>query len=271
MSTGATDARSAAGVVAINHDDRDRLGRALHKARVAAYPPGEFVGQESFMRASDILRLAERAGVGPDTSVLDLCCGIGGPGLLIARHFGCRYRGVDASASAVRIARSRAADFDCRFDVASIPPLPDGGYDVVLLFETMLAFPDKRDLLRHVAAAMQPRGRFVFTVEEGEPLTDSERTSMPESATVWLTPLPELQADLRAAGMSVTLQVDCSHAHQTIAQRLYDAFSADSAAIEEHLGREALDSLLTSHRLWSDWLRSGRVRKFAMVAGLTGA
>lgn len=221
------------------------------------------------MRASDILRLAARAGIGPGTSVLDLCCGVGGPGLLIARHYGCSYHGVDASASAVRIARARAYDVECRFDVAEIPPLPPGEYDVVLLLETMLAFPDKRDLFRHVAAALPVGGRFAFTVEEGSPLTERERASMPESGTVWLTPLAELQSLLKAAGFSVTLQVECTHLHQAIAQSLYDELRADATEIGRQLGAGTLDSLLASHRLWSGWLRTGRVRKFAVVAELT--
>jgi SAM-dependent methyltransferase len=271
VTEGTADAHSGVGVVALNHDTRDAFDRALHKARVSAYPPGEFVGQESFMRAGDILRLAERAEIGPGTSVLDVCCGVGGPGALIARQFGCSYHGVDASASAVRVARARARDPNCRFDVAQVPPLPPGGYDVVLLFETMLAFADKRNLLRHIGAALPLGGRFVFTVEEGESLTEGEQALMPESGTVWLTPLRELQSHLRAAGMTVTLQVDCSHDHQVIAQRLYDELSADATDIRGHLGAEALDSLLTAHRLWSDWLRSGRVRKFAMVAQRTSA
>ena len=257
------------GVVAINHDARAAVDRALHKARVSAYPPGEFVGQESFMRASDILRLAEHAGIGSGTSVLDACCGVAGPGVLIARKFGCSYYGVDASASAVRVARARARGLDCRFDVARLPPLPTGVYDVVLLLETMLAFPDKRSLLRHISSALRPGGRFVFTVEEGEPLSERERTSMPESGTVWLTRLRELQSHLQAARMTVTLQLDCSHAHQVIAQRFYDALGTNATDISRHLGAEALDSLLTAHRLWSDWLRIGRVRKFALVAQRT--
>ena len=32
------------------------------------------------------------------------------------------------------------------------------------------------------------------------------------------------------------------------------------------LGNQATAELITAHQLWSDWLGSGRVRKFAMVA-----
>src|SRR4051812_28019030 len=97
---------------------------ALEQARVSAYAPGEYVGQESFMGAAEILDLADRAEIGPDTSVLDLCCGVAGPGRLIASKLGCRYLGVDYSASAVEIARELAGDLPCRFEQAHVPPLP---------------------------------------------------------------------------------------------------------------------------------------------------
>ena len=53
-----------------------------------------------------------------------------------------------------------------------------------------------------------------------------------------------------------------------MADALIAAFSADAAAIAEQIGERALDELLAAHRLWSDWLRDGRVRKLALVAGL---
>ena len=89
----------------MRQDDRARFDRALHRARVSAYAPGEFVGQESFMTAGEIRALAVQAGIGPGVTVLDLCCGIAGPGRFLTRELACAYLGVDASASAVAIAR----------------------------------------------------------------------------------------------------------------------------------------------------------------------
>ena len=131
--------------------DRAAFDRALHRARERAYDPGEYVEQESFIRAAEIRALAERAGVMAGASVLDLCCGIAGPGRLLARELGCRYLGVDSSASAIGIAGGRARGLPCRFEVAEIPPLPAGTFDVVLLLETMLAFEDKAALVEGVA------------------------------------------------------------------------------------------------------------------------
>jgi hypothetical protein len=150
--------------------------------------------------------------------------------------------------------------------VAEVPPLPPGRYDVVMLLETMLAFRDKDELVAAIAPALAPGGRFAFTLEEGRPLTDLERARMPDADTVWLTSLDEMRGALARAGLAVTWQEDCSRSHRAAAESLLEAFAADGAAIAARIGRPALDDLLTAHRLWVEWLSTGRVRKFALVA-----
>ncbi len=80
----------------------------------------------------------------------------------------------------------------------------------------------------------------------------------------------ELLSCLEQVGLVVSWQEDCSESHRAVAESLIDAFSADAANIATQIGRAALDELLAAHRLWSDWLRDGRVRKFAFVAEKTG-
>src|SRR5215218_7966247 len=235
----------------MRQDDRAPFDRALHRARVAAYAPGEFAGQESFMTVGEVRALAKQAGVGPGVAVLDLCCG---------------YLGVDASASAVAIARRRARGLPCRFAIAQVPPLPAGSFDVVVLLETMLAFEDKDALVREVAPTLRPGGRFAFTLEEGAPLTTAERAAMPDADTVWLTPLDDMATSLERAGLDVTWQEDHSRAHRATAQALAGAFAADGGDIAAQIGRRALDELLAAHRLWVEWLDAGRVRTLALVA-----
>jgi SAM-dependent methyltransferase len=250
----------------MKQDDRAPFDRAFHRARVSAYSAGEFVEQESFMRASEIRELAGRAGIGPGVSVLDLCCGVAGPGRFITRELGCTYLGVDSSAGAIEIARERAAGLPCRFEVARIPPVPRGEFDVVLLLETMLAVPDKEPLLQEIAGALRSGGRFAFTMEEGLRLTDAERECMPDEDTVWLTPLDEMLAWLERFGLRVQWRADWSRSHRAIADSLIAAFSADASDIAARIGSRALEELLVAHRLWSDWLAEGRVRKLAFVA-----
>jgi SAM-dependent methyltransferase len=239
---------------------------ALERARATAYPAGEYVGQESFMQAAEVRRLAQQARVGPGVSVLDLCCGVAGPGRMITAESGCYYLGVDHSASALATAQQRAGKLPCHFEQTHLPPLPEGRFEVVFLLETMLAFPDKDALAGEVARVLEPGGRFAFTVEEGRPLTQQERARMPAADTVWPIELAELTGVLRTAGLAVTWQQEYSSSHHAIATALLRCYRADSPQIAGQIGKQATAELITAHQLWSDWLGSGRVRKFAMVA-----
>jgi len=249
----------------VKQDQRAPFVSALQRARVAAYAPGEFVEQESFMRAGEIRELARQAGIGPGVSVLDLCCGIGGPGRFITRELGCDYLGVDYSADAIDIARRRAGDL-CRFAVARVPPIPPGPFEVVLLLETLLAFPEKEPLLREISRALTPGGRFACTFEAGLPLAEAERGQMPDADTVWLVQIDEMLAALDRVGLVVRRQEDCTGSHAATAESLTEAFAADAIDIAAQIGDAALEDLLSAHRLWSAWLRARRVRKIVLVA-----
>jgi len=250
----------------VRQDQRAPFVSALQRARESAFPAGEYVGQESFMAAGEIRQLARQAGIGAGVSVLDLCCGIAGPGRLLVAELGCHYVGVDYSASAVQIARDLAGDLPCRFEQMHLPPVPDGRFEVVLLLETLLAFPDKWSLLDEVARVLEPGGRVALTVEEGRPLTADEQARMPDPDTVWLIELAELISMLGTLGLTVTWQKQYSVAHRVTAKALLRAFRADSALIARHVGQLALAELIRAHELWSHWLSVGRVRKFALVA-----
>jgi SAM-dependent methyltransferase len=185
---------------------------------------------------------------------------------MIAAESGCHYLGVDHSASALATARQLAGNLPCRFEQAHLPPLPEGCFEVVFLLETMLAFPDKDALIGEVARALEPGGRFAFTVEEGRPLTQQERALMPAANTVWPIELAELTGVLRNAGLTVTWRQECSSSHHAMATALLRCYRADSPQIAGQIGTQGTAELITAHQLWSDWLGSGRVRKFAMVA-----
>lgn len=250
----------------MRQDQRAPFVTALEAARRSGYPPGEYMGQEGFQAADELRQLADRSGIGAGVSVLDLCCGLGGPGRLITTEFGCHYVGVDYSASALMIARERAGDLPSQFLQQHIPPLPAGRFDVVLLLETLLAFPDKPTLFAAVSAALGPGGRFVCTVEEGRALSSDERAVMPDADTVWPVEWAELIRLLAKAGLRVVWSEDRSAAHQVVAAGLLSAYRSDLASISEQVGRRAAEELIAAHQLWSDWLATGRVRKFALVA-----
>ena len=53
--------------------------------------------------------LGERLRLGPESHVLDIACGKGGPAVLLADAFGCRITGVERAAEFASVARERVA------------------------------------------------------------------------------------------------------------------------------------------------------------------
>ena len=89
---------------------------------------------------------------------------------------------------------------------------------------------------------------------------------MPGADTVWPIELAELTGLLRNAGLEVTWRQEYSSAHHAMATALLGCYRAASPRIASQIGKQATAELITAHQLWSDWLGSGRVCKFAIVA-----
>ena len=60
--------------------------------------------------AEKLLLLGRRLGLGPDSRVLDIASGRGGPALLLAREFGCTWHGIEISPDFHAVAVERIAD-----------------------------------------------------------------------------------------------------------------------------------------------------------------
>jgi SAM-dependent methyltransferase len=109
-------------------------------------------------------RLAELAGIGPRSRVLDVACGHGTTALLLAREFGCDVVGVDLGARAIEqaAAAARAAGLDRRASFlvgdAEALPVADSSFDVVLSECSLCTFPDKQRAVAEMTRAVRPGG-----------------------------------------------------------------------------------------------------------------
>lgn len=248
---------------------RDWHVATLRRAGGVALPPGEYVGQESFVSAGEIRALATAIGIRSGDRVLDLCCGAGGISLYLVEQTGCRVLGIDLSRAAIRLARDQAARRGlgdrAGFLVAEAtrPPFART-FSAVLVIETMLAIEDKLGLLRAIRRVLEPGGRVGLTLESGEPLTRDERR-MPEGDRTWLVPEAEFRALAQAAGFRVRQVDDRTVAHAGRAAGLAAAFLSERAGIEWALGADAYHHLLAGHRCWAHWLSTGRVRKLMLT------
>ena len=118
-----------------------------------------------------ILELGERIGLGPESEVLDIASGRGGPALLLASTFGCTIEGIEISQDfmAVAVERIEAAGLSERVSFrlgdASQEALPDGSYDAALCLGASFVWGDLARTLDALEPAVRPRGHVVV----GEP------------------------------------------------------------------------------------------------------
>ncbi len=190
-------------------------------ARTAAYAAGEFVGQESFMRASRDPGAGDAGRHRPGRRGAGSVLWRGrARALHRAASWAATYLGVDASAAAP--SRSRASG------PATCPAAsrsrrsrrcqPGSSTSCCCSRRCWRSRTRSRCWARS-RRRCEPGGRFAFTLEEGQPLTEAERAAMPDADTVWLTPLDEMVASLERVGLVVRWQEEHSESHRAVGRR----------------------------------------------------
>ena len=131
-----------------------------------------------------LLLLGKRLGLGPDSRVLDVASGRGGPAVLLASAYGCTWHGIEIAPEfhAVAVDRAVEAGIGDRVsfelgDAASVTHEPEA-YDAALCLGASFVYGSLADTVDALAPAVRPGGHVVV----GEPY--------------WRTlPLPEDYAD----------------------------------------------------------------------------
>ena len=118
-----------------------------------------------------IVLLGERLGLGPESHVLDIASGRGGPALLLAETFGCSVRGVEISPDfhAVAVARTAAAGLAERVTIelgdGAAATLEPESYDAALCLGASFVWGSLAHTVEALAPAVRPGGFVVV----GEP------------------------------------------------------------------------------------------------------
>jgi O-methyltransferase StaMB len=128
----------------------------------SAVPPSEAAD-----RLTDLM--AEKLRIGPGSHVLDVGCGVGGPGVRIARLTGARVTGISISQEQVKLANSLAESAGLAgrvmFQRANAMELPFSAqsFDAVIFLESIPHMPDRGQVLTQASRALRPGGRLVLT------------------------------------------------------------------------------------------------------------
>jgi SAM-dependent methyltransferase len=148
--------------------------------------------------------LGERLRLGPDSRVLDVACGKGGPALILAGGFGCRITGVERASEFASVARerARAAGVADRIEIverdAAELELEPAGYDVSMCLGASFVWGDLAGTLGALVPATRAGGHVVV----GEPYW--RRSPLPDGVDdAGYVPLAETVDLFHAAGLVV--------------------------------------------------------------------
>ena len=137
---------------------------------VRALTYGDDLGQSGWVTAGELERFADWLQLGPDSRLLDVGCGSGGPALRLAERTGARVTGIDlveeGIATASSLAEERGLAERARFvraDAGGPLPFADETYDAVVSIDVMCHLPDRLEILREWHRVTAPGARILFT------------------------------------------------------------------------------------------------------------
>lgn len=150
--------------------------------------------------------IGTHACLGPESQVLDLCCGSGAADCYLAERFGSAVTGLDVNESQIERARRRARGMSqLRFLQADVSAWhPDRRYDLVFALDSLTLIADLPGLFATCRAALRPGGRVaVAEVVAGPGLSDGMRAfALAEDGAITLVTAEELGAVIEGAGFA---------------------------------------------------------------------
>jgi SAM-dependent methyltransferase len=226
---------------------------------------GEDLGQQGWRTPAEEIDIAAHLRVGPESRVLDVACGAGGPSLALALRSGCRLTGVDVEAGAIAYAVAQAAARELAgrttftaLDCGGPLPFADESFDAILCVDAINHLPDRFGTVGEWGRLLRPGGRLVFIdpmVVTGAVAKDELDIRASLGFTLLVPPGLDEKA-IAAAGLVLLGCEDRTAATATIAGRWHAIREQRAALLEREEGQ--------------DWYRN-RQRFLATTAALAAS
>jgi sarcosine/dimethylglycine N-methyltransferase len=241
-----------------------RRGKSVHSVQ----PEDLFEwDQDHYGGVSAVEALARRADIGPATTVLDVCAGLGGPARVLARLRGCRVIGVDLNRGRCAAGRRLTAMVGLSDRVrlvngnAMILPFRRAAFTAVVSQEGFLHVPDKGAALRECARVLVTGGRVAFTDWIATPrLGDGERRRLEEwMAAISLQTIPGYRALLGRSGFAVIEAEDLSEQWIEILRGRLSMYRALREGTVARFGEQRYDEYDQLYRFFVDLVEAGKL------------
>jgi SAM-dependent methyltransferase len=242
------------------------IGREMHD---------DYFGQTSWISAGEQDRLIEWLGLCPDSHVLDVACGSGGPSLRMARQTGCRLTGVEIQEQGVangnEAARRDGLAPRVRFqrhDANQSLPFSDATFDAVLCIDAINHLGDRPKVMSEWARVLKPGGRVAFTdpITVTGPLTKEEIAIRSGMGFYLFVPPDYNPKVIGDAGLDLLVHEDSTPHVWQLVDRWRAARARREEVLREIEGDALFEALQTNLEVSTVIGREQRLSRFILVA-----
>jgi len=236
---------------------------------------GDEFGQNSWLTADEFRRFLDWLELSPNSQLLDIACGAGGPAMRAAEVSGCQITGIDLHETAIvaanRSAIERGISDRAKFKVINAgEPLPfsDATFDAILCIDAINHIPDRHCVLNDWQRILKQNRRILFTdpIVVTGPLTDAEMKIRSRSGFYIFVPEGYNERVLGENGFLVLRKEDLTQNMAEIAERRRAARASretELRRIEGDSGYEDQQEFLTIAALTAS---EKRLSRFAFLA-----
>jgi SAM-dependent methyltransferase len=222
----------------------DELNSAIRRAAF-----GEDIGQFSWTTADEHRGFQLQLGIGPDSSVLEVASGSGGPALFLVRSTGCRLVGVDIHAAGIAAANDAAtrqglgekASFLVH-DAREPLPFETGSFDAIISIDSINHIFARAAMFAEWSRVLRANGRVLYTdavVVTGPISRDEMLARSPSMGEFVFSPFAADEPLLRAAGFVDVSIDDATENIAAVAAAWHKARTLASRQLDELEGPEA--------------------------------
>ncbi len=217
---------------------------------------------------------AKALGLRPESRVIEIGSGIGGPARYLAHAIGCHVTALELQPKVHAIAEdlTRRCGLDGRVahvcGDALAYPLPPAAYDAAVSWLAVLHIPDRPRLLSRIAATLRPGGGCCLEdFSMRAPFGDADLRDLRDIVFgITVTDTDDYVADLRAAGFARIEVIDMTDEWTPFVIARLEAWRANHAAYSRTHGEAAYAAQETFYAAVARLFESGRLGGVRVVA-----
>jgi SAM-dependent methyltransferase len=246
---------------------------ALSAVRRETYD--EDIGQNSWLNAAELRQLLEWMNVGPQTNVLEVACGSGGPACYAAQLTGCRLTGIDNTAEGIVNAQKLSAQMRLtdratfvEADANDRLPFADDEFDALLCIDALNHLRDRRFVISEWARVLRSGGAMTFTdpVVVTGAVTNAELALRSSIGFFLFVPPGYTEKLLTDAGLRIERVVDASDAAASTSARRRAARARVREALLQFEGEAKFEAFQDFLQVVHDLTASRRLSRYIFHA-----